>query len=181
MKRDEEPARKAIPLSGWKIRFDSPPRPGQSRRAAAGDVLALFRAWDGARRGPDERRQSPRYTPADTCTWIGWWKRGHFVVTPAVFVNLSLGGALLRLARRPPSSQPVWICLGTPYPVDYVQARVLEVTPPTDLDQPRTPEDVESDLSPSDDPSYESRLEFHEPCPTSFFLTVGRVEDDEAE
>jgi hypothetical protein len=56
---------------------------------------------------------------------------------------------------------------------------VLEVTPATDPDQPMTAEDGESDRFPSDDPSYESRLEFHEPCPTSFFLAAGRVEDEE--
>lgn len=170
--RDDEPTRKTIPIGGWKIRFDAPPRPGQTRQAESGDVLALFRAWDGADRGLGEQRRSPRYIPADTRTWVGWWKHGHFVVTPAEFVNLSLGGALLRLARRPPSSQPVWICLGTPHPVDYVQARVLEAT--VTPNSSRNDDGTEAVRFPSADPVFLSRLEFHEPCPSSFFSAAGR-------
>ena len=155
-------ARKPIPLSGWKIRFDSPPKGLIARRAETGDILALFRAWHEVDREGEtlERRLAPRYTPATTRAWLGWWNRGSFRVVNAEIINLSKGGALMQLEARPPSSQPVWLCLGTPYPIDFVQARVLGAEGKTD------------------EPSF-ARLEFHTPCPPSFFLAAGFREEEE--
>ncbi len=146
-----------IPVRGWKIRFDSPPDQGTTCRAEQGDILALFRAWDEAPR--KDRRSSPRYTPASTQAWVGWWKGTRFLVSQAELVNLSKGGALVRLNNRPPTSQPIWICLGAPHPVDYVQCRVLDASPRLDGD-------------------FRARLEFHAPCPPSFFLAAGHNFDD---
>jgi hypothetical protein len=142
---------RVIPVRGWKIRFDSPPEGGLTGRAEQGDILALFRAWDAAPR--KDRRESPRYVPAETQVWAGWWKGTRFLVSQAELVNLSKGGALIRLSSRPPTSQPVWICLGAPHPVDYVQCRVLNIS-----------------VRPTGD--YHVRFEFHSP-PPAFFLAAG--------
>jgi hypothetical protein len=149
---------KAIPLQGWKIHFDTPPAPASSRQAEGGDILALFCAWNKVRVNDPDRRCDSRYIPAESQIWVGWWNGPRFVVIQAKLVNLSKGGALVNLGSRPPTSQPVWICLGNPHPVDHVQARVL-------------------DTSGHRDTEFHARLEFHAPCPPSFFLAAGtRVE-----
>ena len=146
-----------IPVRGWKIRFDSPPEPAVSARSEQGDILALFQAWDAAPR--KDRRCNPRYTPATAQAWVGWWKGTRFLVSQADLVNLSKGGALVRLVNRPPTSQPIWICLGAPHPVDYVQCRVLDTT-----------------LKPDGD--HLCRVDFHSPCPPNFFLAAGLLQND---
>jgi hypothetical protein len=151
---------KLIPLSGWKIRFDAPPGHELTQQVEDGHILALFRAWDESRRNDHERdrRHDSRYNPAETQVWVGWWNGARFFVIHAQLVNLSKGGALVNLANRPPLSQPVWVCLGSPHPVDHVQARVL-------------------DTLPQNEGEFHARLEFHVPCPTSFFVAAGqRVE-----
>ena len=145
-----------IPVRGWKIRFDSPPDGALTGRADQGDILSLFRAWDGAPR--KDRREDERYTPAANRAWVGWWRGGRFLVSQADLVNLSKGGALVHLGNRPPTSQPVWICLGAPHPVDYVQCRVLDAA-----------------LKPAGD--YLARVEFHAPCPPCFFVAAGHQGD----
>jgi hypothetical protein len=186
MMNERRSGRKSKPIADrrWKIRFDSPPRDGLLRCAEKGDLLALFRAWDGADRSSVERRRSPRYAPAETRAWVGWWRLGHFLVTRGEIVNLSQGGALMRLGQQPPTSVPVWVCLGTPYPVDYVQARVLEIAtapPPQPQPQPQ-PAAVAparpTPAAPGDNaPLYLTRLEFHAPCPPSFFVAAGCSHD----
>jgi hypothetical protein len=150
--------RKVIPFQGWKIRFDAPPSPELSRHAEQGDILALFQAcydtrWRGSKHAPD-RRHDPRYAPAETQIWVGWWKGVRFLATQAALVNLSKGGTLVQMRHQPPQAQPVWICLGTPHPLDCVQARVL-------------------DTSPCPDVGFNARMEFHSPCPSSFFRAAG--------
>jgi hypothetical protein len=161
---DDQPVRKnhkktrtrAIPVSGWKIRFDSPPRQPEARRAESGDILALFRAWQETELEIPviERRLNTRYAPEATRAWVGWWKKGSFRVANAEILNLSKGGALVHLDLCPPTCQPVWICLGTPHPIDFIQARVLD---------PKGDGEV----------TFMARLEFHTPCPPTFFLAAG--------
>jgi hypothetical protein len=146
-----------IPVRGWKIRYDSPPDVGTAGRSESGDILGLFRAWDDA--PCKDRRESERYTPARTQAWAGWWKRSRFLVSRANLVNLSNGGALVHMHNRPPTSQPIWICLGAPHPVDYVQCRVLDAA-----------------LKPAGD--FLVRVEFHAPCPPRFFLAAGHTVDE---
>jgi len=159
------------PLNGWKIRFDAPPGDELSRLAESGDILSLFRAYDAAqhqllphvhvynhKKSADdarERRQSPRYFPEETRAWIGWWHGSRFYVAQIDLVNLSKGGALIYLAERPPTSQPVWLCLGAPHPLEYVQARVLDACPRLGSAE------------------YRARVDFHTPCPLGFFLAAG--------
>lgn len=152
---DEPGSRKgrAIPVKGWEFRYDSPPLEGAPARVESGDILVLFRAW--ARRNRLERRESPRYVSAETRAYLGWWKGSRFLVTPAELINLSRGGALVEIVRRPPTSQPVWICLGRPEPAHYVQARALEV-------------------SAGNGGVQLVRLQFHTPCPADFFRATGR-------
>jgi hypothetical protein len=136
----------------WKIRFDSPPGLGARSQAEQGDILSLFRAHDQT--VPDDRRRNPRYRPAQTHAWVGWWKGSRFAIALAELVNLSKGGALVLLPDRPPSAQPIWLCLRSPGPSDYVQARVLDAA-----------------IQPAGD--YRARLEFHEPAPLGFFFAAG--------
>ncbi len=151
------PSSQVIPVRGWKIRFDSPPEIGAMSRSDQGDILTLFRAWDDAPR--KDRRESERYTPARTQAWVGWWKGARFLVSQAQLINLSNGGALVHMTNRPPTSQPIWICLGAPHPVDYVQCRVLDAA-----------------LKPAGD--FHARVEFHAPCSPRFFLAAGHQVDE---
>jgi hypothetical protein len=149
---------KAIPLLGWKIHFDTPPAEALSRQAERGNILALFQAWSDAELNDQDRRCDLRYTPAQSQIWAGWWNGAQFMVTQAKLINLSKGGALVSVGSRPPTSQPVWICVGTPHPVDHVQARVL-------------------DTSALCRDGFHARLEFHSPCPSSFFVAAGTCVD----
>ena len=146
----------AIPLRGWKFRYDSPPPGAMPWHVESGDVLTLFRSWVKANRA--DRRENERYTPKETHVYLGWWSGARFIVTDAEMINLSRGGALVKVDRRPPTSQPVWVCLGTPTPAHHVQARALDVTPGDDLDRL-------------------VRLYFHVPCPEDFFLAAGRIDE----
>ena len=146
-----------IPVRGWKIRFDSPPDGGADRPGGPGrHPLPLPRLGRGPAEGPP--REPSAYTPATTQAWVGWWRGTRFLVSQADLVNLSKGGALVHLGNRPPTSQPVWICLGAPHPVDYVQCRVLDAA-----------------LKPAGD--FLARVEFHAPCPPCFFLAAGHQVD----
>lgn len=145
------------PARGRKIRYDAPLDGGPARGSETDDLLDRFRAWEKV--NGRERRTSLRYAPAEAQAWAGWWKCGRFLVTPAELINLSPGGALVLLDRRPPTSQPVWVCLGDSRPSEYAQARVLEAS-----------------TGRADGP-YHARLEFHTPCPPSFFSAAGRQAD----
>ncbi|GAC1474440.1 MAG: hypothetical protein NVSMB9_24820 [Isosphaeraceae bacterium] len=147
-----------IPIRGWKIRFDSPPTSSLSYRAETGDILGLFQAWQGATR-EGERRRSPRHVPAETSAWVGWWKGTRFFVSRAELVNLSEGGALLCLSRRPPSTQSLWVCLGAPRPTVLLEARTLEAIPGTEG-------------------LYNTRVEFQSPCPPHVFLDARQDSHD---
>ena len=68
------------------------------------------------------------------------------------------GRSAIHLDTCPPMSQPVWVCLGTPHPIDFVQARVID---------PRGAGEV----------TFMARVEFHTPCPPSFFLAAGFREE----
>jgi hypothetical protein len=96
---------------------------------------------------------------------MGWWIGARFFVTRTELVNLSKGGALVHLLHRPPTSQPVWICIGSPSPLDYVQARVLATAPETPDERVR---------------EFVARLEFHTPAPSSFFVAAGCRAEGEA-
>jgi PilZ domain len=161
--REEGPEprpRRSIPTTGWRMGFDALPDEAEALLAEPGDILGMFRAWDAARRPlagrVAERRESDRYRPAETNVWIGWWQAGHFVVIHARLVDLSQGGAQVLVRNRPPMGQPVWLCLGAPRPIDYVQARLREA------------------LAEPGRPGVRARLEFHLPCPTAFFVSAGR-------
>jgi hypothetical protein len=192
MRNDNEPGPRIMPERGWKVRFDASQLGGakdEPAEPAERDVLPLFQAWHGLEESRGERRRSPRYTPAEPRAWVGWWRRGHFVVNRAVIVNLSQGGALLFLAHQPPTVQPVWLCLGTAYPVESVQGRVLESNVTTNrpgmgagavagdaAGGARPPwGEASEELGPG--LVYVTRLEFHEPSPSTFFLAAGRRDD----
>ncbi len=155
-----QPPGQTIPRRGWKFRFDAPPPADLSRRLESGDILALFQAWQQANAFPFEydRRESPRYVPAESHAYLGWWRGSRFLVTRAELLNLSQGGALIAVDRQPPTSQPVWVCLGTPTPRHHVQARVLDV----------------ADIS---ETCRHLRLVFHQPCPAAFFEAAGERAD----
>ena len=132
--------RRGTTVRGWKFRFDAPPPEGPGGapriRDEPIDILELFHDWQRSEaeraqtrdlaRG--ERREAPRYEPVETQAYVGWWKGSRFLVANALLINLSSGGALVEVDRRPPLSQPVWLGLGTPRATHHVQARALEVS-----------------------------------------------------
>jgi hypothetical protein len=175
MRDEQQRDRDAVPGQGDRLRFDAPSHDVPASAAGGNDPLLSFQAWHGADLAHGERRQSPRYAPAETRAWVGWWQQDHFVVCRGTIVNLSRGGALL-LSRRPPMAQPVWLCLGSPHPVESVQARVLEVTVATNQADvadgpPQPPHDHGPELR------YATRMVFHQPVPPTFFLAAGRRDD----
>jgi PilZ domain len=156
----EEAPGRSIPRTGWRMGFDEPPGAAEALLAEPGDILGLFRAWDAVHRPlaarVADRRESDRYRPSETNAWIGWWQSDGFLVTHARLVNLSQGGAQVLVRHRPPMGQPVWLCLGAPRPIDYVQARVRDA------------------CAEPGRPGVRARLAFHLPCPAAFFIAAGR-------
>jgi hypothetical protein len=66
------------------------------------------RSADSRRVLPNERRAHPRHEPAEYRSWLGWWAGGAFHVEAVALVDISRGGAQLRVAEAPPRGVPVW-------------------------------------------------------------------------
>jgi hypothetical protein len=137
------------PIEQRRIRIDSVAQGAVVPRAEGRSLIGLFRLW-GDQPKP-ERRRLPRHAVVESQVWLGW-KRGEagFLAGAALLINLSRGGALVFLDERPPRDRPVWICLGMPDPVLYVEAQVVAIEVAR-LGQ------------------CAARLAFHEPCPYAFF------------
>jgi hypothetical protein len=137
------------PIEQRKIRFDTVAEGGAMPRAESRSLLGLFRLWGGA--PTPERRRSPRHEVVEAQVWLGWWRgeRG-FLASSAVLINLSRGGAFVFVDERPPQDEPVWISLGMPDPVGFVESRVVAVKV-------------------SRQGQCAVRLEFRAPCPYGFF------------
>jgi hypothetical protein len=132
-----------------KIRFDTVVQGAALPRAESRSLLGLFRLWGAKPAG--ERRRSPRLEVVESQVWLGWWRESaSFLASSAVIINLSRGGAFIFLDDQPPPDKPVWICLGMPDPVGFVEARVVEVKV-------------------SRQGQCAVRIEFREPCPYDFF------------
>jgi hypothetical protein len=137
------------PIEKRKVRFDKIAEGAETPRAECRSFLGLFRLWE--RQPAAERRRAPRYEAVESQVWLGWWRgEAGFLASSAVIINLSRGGAFIFLDDEPPADQPVWICLGMPDPVGFVEARVVAVKK-------------------SRQGQCAARLEFREPCPYSFF------------
>jgi hypothetical protein len=112
-------------------------------------LLRLIR--ERAKPARRERRRTKRYPAAEHRAWIGWRKDdGEYSVFAAKLIDVSRGGARLSLAEPPPTNHRVWLWLGAPKPVDYVQATTLDVK-----------------VSPENE--YDVRVEFHSACPKLFY------------
>jgi hypothetical protein len=132
-----------------KIRFDSVVEGSEPPRAESRSFLGLFRLWEP--KPTPERRRAPRHEVVESQVWLGWWRGSSgFLASSAVIINLSRGGAFIFLDEKPPKDEPVWICLGMPDPVGFVEARVVEVTV-------------------SRQGQCAARIAFREPCPYGFF------------
>lgn len=131
------------------IRFDLPPAPDEPPEVARKGLIDLFRAWVAQR--PEDRRAMPRHKTLPSEVWLGW-RRGNdtLFANMARMVNISRGGAQLRVADPPPEQTTVWICLGEPDQGDCLEATVLEV---------RGARRNECTV----------RIAFREPCPHRFF------------
>src|SRR5579883_1701884 len=70
-----------------------------------------------------ERRASPRYTVKRAIELR--WETGE--VLPAWLENFSLGGALVRVDRRPPRAREVSVCINGPERQVSVEGTILEV------------------------------------------------------
>jgi hypothetical protein len=147
--RDESTPLKPKPIEKRKVRFDKIAPGAAAPRAENRSLLGLFRLWDGEPTA--ERRRAARHEVVESQVWLGWWRgEAGFLASSAVIINLSRGGAFIFLDERPPKDEPVWICLGMPDPVGFVEARVVGV---------KTSRQGQCAV----------RLEFREPCPYGFF------------
>jgi hypothetical protein len=131
------------------IRLDRPFASEEGADAAGKSLLDRFRAWVAQR--PQDRRTMPRHDTPPFEVWLGW-RRGDdsFFANLARMVNISRGGAQLRVAGPPPEQSTVWICLGDPESSECLEASVLGV---------RTYRRDECTV----------HLAFREPCPHRFF------------
>lgn len=137
------------PIEKRKVRFDKVAPDSVAARAESRSLLGLFRLWGG--KPTPERRNSPRREVVESQVWLGWWRgEAGFLASSAVIINLSRGGAFIFLDEPPPKDQAVWICLGMPDPVGFVEARVVAI---------KTSRQGQCAV----------RLEFREPCPYGFF------------
>jgi hypothetical protein len=137
------------PIERRKVRFDKIAPGADAPRAESRSLLSLFRLWDG--QPTPERRRTPRHEVVESQVWLGWWRgAAGFLASSAVIINLSRGGAFIFLDERPPKDEPVWVCLGMPDPVGFVEARVVAI---------KTSRQGQCAV----------RLEFREPCPYGFF------------
>jgi hypothetical protein len=137
------------PIEKRKVRFDRIAPGAEAPRAENRSLLGLFRLWDP--QPTAERRRSPRHEVVESQVWLGWWRgEAGFLASSAVIINLSRGGAFIFLDDEPPGDQPVWICLGMPDPVGFVESRVVAIK--------------KSRMG-----QCAVRLEFKEPCPYGFF------------
>lgn len=127
---------------------------GRARPRANWDwLITRFRAHAGEE--PAERRREPRHPAVEYRAWVGWWRDAHdFVIVAARLENISRGGALLVLADAPPVLDSIWICLGSPDPVDCARGIVLEVRM----------------IHPNGDRAV--RVAFRAPCSDVFFRTA---------
>jgi hypothetical protein len=147
--RDEVMTTQPKPIEKRKVRFDRIAAGAEAPGVESRSLLGLFRLWNGP--PAEERRRSPRHMVVESQVWLGWWRgEAGFLASSAVIINLSRGGAFIFLDEEPPRDLPVWICLGMPDPVGFVEARVLGIKK-------------------SRQGQCAARLEFREPCPYGFF------------
>jgi hypothetical protein len=137
------------PVEKRRFRLDGVDKGVILPRAESRSLLGLFRLW-GDKPTP-ERRRSPRHEVVESRVWLGWWRGEEgFRAESAVIIDLSRGGAFIFLDVPPPRDQPVWISLGLPDPVGFVEGRVV-ATKAMRQGQCAV------------------RLEFRAPCPYGFF------------
>jgi hypothetical protein len=147
--RDELLPFKLKPIEKRRFRFDKVATGAVVPRAESRSLLGLFKLWGD--RTAAERRRSPRHVAVEAKVWLGWWRGAEgFLANSAVIIDLSRGGAFIFLDIQPPKDQPVWISLGMPDPIGFVEARVVSIKM-------------------SRQGQCAVRLEFREPCPYSFF------------
>jgi hypothetical protein len=108
------------------IRFDLSPAPSDVPTAMRAGLLDRFRIW--FQQSPPDRRSLPRHKTHGYQIWLGWWRGDEaFFANPARLVDISRGGALLKVLDPPPEGFAAWVCVGSPDPRDCVESTVLEV------------------------------------------------------
>lgn len=99
----------------------------------------------------DDRRNAPRYTPAQDQARLGWWDGGRFVSASARLRDISSSGVALRVDHDgPPPPRSVWVYLAGAGAGEWV---------PTDL----------AGSSTADGGAREVRLAFAGACPYEVF------------
>ncbi len=112
------------PIAKRKLRFDKTTPGATGPCVESRSLLGLFRLWDV--QPTPERRRLPRHEVVESQVWLGWWRgESGFLTSSALIINLSRGGAMIFLDEQPPKDEPVWICMGMPDPVGFVEARVV--------------------------------------------------------
>ncbi len=116
------------PIEKRRIRLDTVSTGSVAPRAEGRSFLKLFRLWGEGGVPESERRRSARHAVVEAQVWLGWKRpEAGFRTHPAILINLSRGGAYVFLDERPPRDQAVWICLGMPQPINYVEGRVVAI------------------------------------------------------
>ena len=119
--------------------------------AEAGRLLDLI--WKAIRSDPSDRRRDYRHEAVEREAWVGWWTGENFGAINGRMENISRGGALIVLARRPPRKTPVWVYKDTGGGLSSVRAEVAGVA--------AAPEGA-----------YAVRFRFATPCPTDLRAAV---------
>lgn len=89
-------------------------------------ILSPDRRAAGPRDGGRDRRTASRYT-ANGAVILGWWDGPEFRSTRAAMKDVSIGGAAVIVAKRPPKEVPVYFHLDRPAAPDWAEAMVRGV------------------------------------------------------
>lgn len=82
----------------------------------------------GPREGGRDRRTASRYT-ANGAVLLGWWDGPEFRSAPAAMKDVSIGGAAVVVAKRPPKEARIWFHMNRPAAPDWAEATVRAVRP----------------------------------------------------
>lgn len=157
MRRDRSIQIKLGRAGGKEIRLDRPAdfRPesdaaGSLAPEGPGLMKLILKA---IRADPSNRRGTRRHAVIEHEVWVGWWTNDSFGAINGRLINISLGGALVVLAHRPPRKKAVWIYKETGPSLTSIHGEVAGHTP-------------------APGGQFAVRLRFASPCPTALSQAV---------
>jgi hypothetical protein len=72
-----------------------------------------------------DRRGAHRYLTRGTPAVLGWAGGDRFTTTPAILIDISMGGCSAWVETFPPRGIPIWLCLGGESPSPWLKASVV--------------------------------------------------------